>query len=159
VTVTFAWENIGSGTQPYCRVLHGGDTTLREGRLQVYRNGVGLAAECGAGATLTLCPDAGQCLPCTGPGCAPASQACCDPGPPGAPGGNTWTVEVTEFSEYAVAGVEEAVAVPALTGPGWWLLAGLLGLGLAAAARRHRASSSRRHARAAYGRGTKPAAR
>jgi hypothetical protein len=99
VGIAFGWNNVGAGTEPFCRVDTGGTSLLREGKLRVYRNGVEMTAQCGEGLTPLACPEQAQCGLCMAPPCV---EACCDPGPVGMPGGNTFTVDVTEFSEYAV---------------------------------------------------------
>jgi hypothetical protein len=100
VTLTFGWNNVGSGTEPFCRVDYGDTNPMREGHLQVYREGVPLAAPCGEGLTP---------FPVHRDGPVPAlpradvrQRPLRPPGRRG-PQAAAWTVSVTEFSEYAPA--------------------------------------------------------
>jgi hypothetical protein len=85
VTLTFSWPDANNNGR-VDRVPPPGDTSLRERNLRVYRNGAVIP-----GTTI-----------CQSQVCAPA--ACCDMA------ANTWTVQVSQFSEWAV-GTDPCVAV------------------------------------------------
>ncbi len=113
VTVTFAWADANNDGR-----VDG--TSINEANLSVWREGVEITGRC----SQTTCT-AGTCTAaCCKPVASGCVTACCDMA------ANTWTLQLTSFSEYAV---EAAVPIPALSRWGWVLLvAGVLGAAIAA---------------------------
>jgi uncharacterized delta-60 repeat protein len=140
VEATFKWVNQPSGgcTDAACCVVGTdlrGETALREGTLQVVTQGrcVPVGNENRCETTNTLCGRDDDCLVELTPRCGAAENSECPSGPtleyasctspcvaPAAcgPGSNTWTVQLSHFSAYALAALNHppdcsaAVATP-----------------------------------------------
>jgi hypothetical protein len=122
-TLAFTWTNTdrapgicSAATNPMPYVVHSAGTSdLLEKSVRIYREAVAITAACSAIAgicpstscpaecTPTLCPNTGVCSasPCVG-GCCSTDA-------------NTWQVQITSFSDYALGVVCAAVARPRLT--------------------------------------------
>jgi len=111
VTVTFAWADAnGDGKVD--------GTSLAEAKLSVFREGVEITGRCSE-----VSCTAGTCTAaCCKPVASSCVTACCDTA------ADTWMLQLTSFSEYAV---EAAAPVPALSSWGWMLLvAGMLSVAI-----------------------------
>ncbi len=102
VTVTFQWADANNDGK-----VDG--TSISEAALSVWREGVEITGRCSE----TSCT-AGTCTAaCCKPVALGCVTACCDVA------ANTWTLQLTSFSEYVV---QDAVPIPMLSRWGWVLL-------------------------------------